>query len=321
MNRFGARTRWDALLLAGRRVGFPSLTLGATVVVAALAAGCGSAISSAAPSGGGNTDTTTGGTTGGGGAGGSGAGGAAPADGVPCDVATVLSKYCLSCHGHPVSGNAPVSLVTYAELTAPSANDPTKTEIERSVIRMQQAQAPMPPAGGVAAADIAVLQAWITAGTPKGSCGGAGAGGAAPNPFNEPAKCTSGQTWNGYAGNDMSPGGACNQCHNQGEGPNLDIAGTVYPSAHEPNDCIASGVSGAVVEITGADKAVFTLTVSPNSGNFRSHNSQNIVKPYTAKVKFEGRERVMATPQSNGDCNLCHTQNGAQNAPGRILLP
>ena len=31
----------------------------------------------------------------------------------------------------------------------------------------------------------------------------------------------------------------------------------------------------------------------------------------------------MATPQTDGDCNKCHTHNGAGNpkAPGRVTLP
>jgi hypothetical protein len=34
-----------------------------------------------------------------------------------------------------------------------------------------------------------------------------------------------------------------------------------------------------------------------------------------------GRERDMAAAQTSGDCNRCHTQNGAMSAPGRIVLP
>jgi predicted CXXCH cytochrome family protein len=29
----------------------------------------------------------------------------------------------------------------------------------------------------------------------------------------------------------------------------------------------------------------------------------------------------MTTPQTNGDCNSCHTPDGASNAPGRIIAP
>jgi len=56
-----------------------------------------------------------------------------------------------------------------------------------------------------------------------------------------------------------------------------------------------------------------------SSGNFGTQRT--ITPPYRARVLFNGTERVMATPQTNGDCNLCHTQMGAMGAPGRIILP
>ena len=43
--------------------------------------------------------------------------------------------------------------------------------------------------------------------------------------------------------------------------------------------------------------------------------------PFTAKVTHQGRERAMTTTQTSGDCNGCHTQAGANGAPGRITLP
>jgi hypothetical protein len=46
-----------------------------------------------------------------------------------------------------------------------------------------------------------------------------------------------------------------------------------------------------------------------------------VAKPFQAKITYMGRERVMATAQTSGDCNSCHTQAGAMSAPGRIILP
>jgi hypothetical protein len=43
--------------------------------------------------------------------------------------------------------------------------------------------------------------------------------------------------------------------------------------------------------------------------------------PFRAKVVADGRERVMLMPQTNGDCNACHTESGKNGAPGRIVLP
>ena len=48
---------------------------------------------------------------------------------------------------------------------------------------------------------------------------------------------------------------------------------------------------------------------------------RRVMPPFKAKVTYMGRERAMAATQTSGDCNACHTQNGANSAPGRILLP
>jgi len=41
----------------------------------------------------------------------------------------------------------------------------------------------------------------------------------------------------------------------------------------------------------------------------------------TARVVRGDQERVMLSPQMDGDCNSCHTENGANGAPGRIVAP
>lgn len=268
-------------------------------------------------------------------------------NGLPCDVQTMLSNRCLSCHGTtPIEAGLP-SLVTRANLMAPSRTDPSKTNAALAVTRMQNAAAPMPPAPASRAtsAEIATLNDWINAGYPTGSCGsgttgagGAGATGGAGNPgtggatgtggtsgatdpFGAAPICTSKMNWTG--GNrgsaQMNPGMACISCHSSGEGPRFAVAGTLYPTAHEPDRCDGvDGTNGAQVIITGADGRMQTLT--PNSaGNFYSQTT--IKTPYQAKVVYMGRERAMVAMQTSGDCNSCHTQNGANSAPGRILLP
>ncbi len=124
----------------------------------------------------------------------------------------------------------------------------------------------------------------------------------------------------------MGPGRACIACHadanvasGENDAPIFAFAGTIYPTAHEPTDCIASGSEGAEIEITDADGRVFIQVANP-SGNFFDE-PQAFSYPYRAKVRFQGRERVMAAPQVIGDCNSCHTEAGAEAAPGRILLP
>jgi len=162
-----------------------------------------------------------------------------------------------------------------------------------------------------------------TAGAPAGvgAGGGGGSGGTTPDPFSVAPTCTSGTMWTqGNKGSDnMNPGRACITCHSMGDGPSLTIAGTVYPTAHEPDLCNgANGTNGARVVITGADGQTLTLTPG-SSGNFNSRT--RVMLPYHAKVTYMGRERAMGAAQTTGDCNSCHTQSGATGAPGRILLP
>lgn len=267
---------------------------------------------------------------------------AAAGMGLPCDVQTLLVNRCQTCHGPTPIGGAPSTLVTYQNLTGPSRLDPTKSEAEVAVARMQNTTLPMPPKPGTpaTAAEVATLQAWIAAGYPAGSCGtgsstGGGADGgvgpaggggpdagtpAANDVFAAAPTCTSKNTSGGGEGPNMDPGMACISCHSRsGEAPKFSIAGTVYPTAHEPDQCHgADGSTGVQVVITGADGKAVTLT--PNGvGNFSSSGA--VKTPYQAKLVFMGRERLMVAAQTSGDCNSCHTQSGANAAPGRLVLP
>ena len=227
---------------------------------------------------------------------------------LPCEVEAVLSSHCWGCHGSQPTVGLP-SLMSVATLIAPARTDPSKTNAELALTRMQNDAAPMPPAPAARATanDIAVLTAWVSSGYPSG-------GGCAPI-------CTSNVTWIG--GNEespeMNPGMACIQCHASDEGPRFSIAGTLYPTAHEPDLCNgADGENGARVVIAGTDGRM--LTLEPNrAGNFFAE--EQVALPYRAKVVYMGRELVMTDGQTSGDCNGCHTQTGANNAPGRIRLP
>jgi hypothetical protein len=268
--------------------------------------------------------------------GGSANGGTCAVEALPAAVQTMLTNKCSTCHGAVPLAGLP-SLVSYANLTAPSKTDPTKTNAVVALARIQATTLPMPPAPGapVSAGDISALQAFISQGYPKPSCptgtggaggganGGAGGSGGstALDPLFAMPTCTSMSNWTG--GNrgsaSMNPGMACISCHKGGEGPSFSIAGTVYPTGHEPDRCNSMvGSAGARIVIIGADGKMLTLT--PNAaGNFSSNAA--VKTPYQAKVTYQGRERLMLTAQSTGDCNSCHTQNGSMMAPGRITVP
>lgn len=145
-------------------------------------------------------------------------------------------------------------------------------------------------------------------------------GGASVDPFAQAPVCTSGQNWTGGENSLMRPGEACIACHSAGEGPRFVVAGTVYPTGHEPNDCNGvSQASQAVVVITDAANNTYQAQVNA-AGNFYLQGI-NLVTPYSAKVVVGSAERAMGSQQTNGDCNSCHSAEGASSAPGRIVLP
>lgn len=250
--------------------------------------------------------------------------------GMPCDVRDVIAARCVSCHSNPPTQSAPMALTRYEDLTAPSKGNPGKKIADICLDRMKNAMFPMPPAPNSPAtgAEIGALQKWIASGMPKGTCGGidAGTGGDAGNPYDTPTTCTSGTYWtNGDTGSaDMHPGVACRNCHvllGKASSKGFDIAGTVYPSAHEPDDC--NGVSGVTVIITDANNVDHPFPVN-GVGNFYHLDSFGFAKiavPYHAKVVRNGMTRAMTAAQTDGNCNNCHTETGANNAPGRIMAP
>ncbi|MGE0792318.1 MAG: hypothetical protein AB7S26_41980 [Sandaracinaceae bacterium] len=242
----------------------------------------------------------------------------ATATDLPCDVAELLGARCVPCHADPPNG-ASESFASYEALTAPSLLDPSRPIIEVAIELMQltnEDAMPPPPAAAATMDEVAVLRGWLDAGLPMGMCG-------VDNPYDTPVMCSSGNTWRG--GNreswDMRPGWACIDCHvSMREGPRFTVAGTIYPSAHEPDDCNGGALGGGtpIVEITDAAGQVVQL--EPNSvGNFGSR--QALTMPYTARILYQGRVRAMVTEQDSGDCNTCHTEAGTEDAPGRILLP
>ena len=138
--------------------------------------------------------------------------------------------------------------------------------------------------------------------------------------FNTPTTCTSGATWaSGNRGSSsMHPGGACIACHTTARGPLMTLAGTVFPTGHEPIDCNGVAAGGVSVVVTDSKGKVVTLPVNA-VGNF--YVNSLITPPYNAKVVKGGVERAMVAAQTTGDCNSCHTVDGANNAPGRIVSP
>ena len=262
----------------------------------------------------------------------SGPAGTGLATGLPCDVQAVLENRCLACHGGQMVAAGAPPLLNYDDLLAKSKTDPTKSLAQVSLDRMKSTTSPMPPppAAKPEADEIQTFQDWVTAGTPKGAVctdppppvpdggtvgDGGGEGGTTA------LVCTSGKTWT--MGNtkspEMHPGFACNACHQVLGGPNLRIAGTVYPTLHEPNDCDGKGPPpNLTVIITDKTGKVTNMPVNA-AGNF--YTQVKINPPYKAKITDGVKTRSMNGSVTSGDCNSCHTETGANAAPGRIQTP
>lgn len=142
--------------------------------------------------------------------------------------------------------------------------------------------------------------------------------------FDVPSTCTSGLFWPPFdIGTDiMRPGEACISCHTaRGRGTIYTFAGTVYPTGHEPSECVGTGgASGSPVTVEVTDMTGRVVDVTANgSGTFDS--TTPLTFPITAVVRYQGRENPMIGEIHDGDCNGCHTPTGAMDAPGRIITP
>lgn len=247
--------------------------------------------------------------------------------GLPCDVADFLSAHCTSCHSNPPTTGVPMPLTSYAELTA---NKPgTTTSYAQLSLERIQAKT-MPPGSTLTASDYAAFESWVNGGLAMGTCGEVDAG--TPDPtFEGDPTCTgtvadhiSSQAADGLpdsAKSRMNPGEACLACH-QGEPP-FNVAGTVFATGKVLDRCLPpTDVDLTQAKVIVTDKNGVDHTLSVNSvGNFHSPDFPAIAMPYTAKVTYMGKERVMGASQTNGDCNECHAETPTNGAPGRIALP
>jgi cytochrome c553 len=115
----------------------------------------------------------------------------------------------------------------------------------------------------------------------------------------------------------MSPGGACIACHdNEGQGPDSVAGGPVSTGLHEPDDCI--GPRRITAERTGAAGSAFTAETNQAGNVVFEADDAHLVMPDTAIGRVGENEREKFVERDSGDCNSCHTVEGAEDAPERI---
>jgi cytochrome c553 len=155
-----------------------------------------------------------------------------------------------------------------------------------------------------------------------------------PDPFAGPAVCSSAVLLHPdeQPSETMAPGRACISCHSaenaasgEADAPIFSFAGTAYPTGREPDNCVGSDATGAIIEVTDARGITFSAEANEVGNFFAALDDFKV--PYTARIRFQGQTREMVEPQTSGDCNSCHGPEGgnpdpaAPRAPGRVLLP
>ena len=250
------------------------------------------------------------------------------ASGVPCDVATILTASCTSCHADPPIAGSLAGLVTYSDLMATAHEDATKNEAQVSLARMQNASSPMPPGGLLPAAAITTLKNWIDAGYPKGAaCGAAGGGsgadaGATPAPA--PASVFTGApAFVAQTGPTTHNAGLdCMGCHGGtvANAPSFEFGGTLYDGSGNP-------VVGAEVRfVDGSGKAASVYTSS--TGTFYESGT-GFTGPANVGARNAAGAHDMITAlqsgaqspaSSGGACSACHC-SGTGCTQGLIHLP
>ena len=172
----------------------PRGSFSAVVCLTAVLGACGSNVVSGNIQESGGTGSTTGSggsggsgtsSTGTGGTGQTGSGGA-----FPCDVASIVTAKCQSCHGSQPLFGAPMSLVTPADFKMAPKSGAAAHVYQVAATRLHDSANPMPPKGQptLTSAELATMDSWLAAGAPAGSescspgtagtsAGGTGAGG------------------------------------------------------------------------------------------------------------------------------------------------
>ncbi len=147
--------------------------------------------------------------------------------------------------------------------------------------------------------------------------------------------CVSGTYWGlGEQGdNNMHPGVACIHCHTLLQrGPTFALAGTLYTSINEADDC--DGFPGTYtapqqhgqIEVVDATGTTFII-VANDVGNFYTTYDLRFPLQHVTVRAPSGNTIQMIEPAPHGDCNACHTRGGTNTqpnhppAPGRIILP
>ena len=119
----------------------------------------------------------------------------------------------------------------------------------------------------------------------------------------------------------MNPGLACPTCHEANQLFYVDFtyAGTVMAGPHEADRCKSPPPPGATVEILQLDGGLFWSWLANSSGSFRTLDAGP--SPFIARLSTDAGTKRSMGQHLLGNCNRCHTEQGANGASGRLTWP
>jgi hypothetical protein len=88
---------------------------------------------------------------------------------IPCGVTQALGTHCTKCHGATPIGGAPMPLITLDDFQQPAKSMPSLKVYQLVKMRINDKAKPMPPGGGMPAADLTTLDTWLGAGALAGT--------------------------------------------------------------------------------------------------------------------------------------------------------
>jgi hypothetical protein len=102
------------------------------------------------------------------------AGGPAPGDALPCNVASIVTSRCQTCHGSTPTDGAPMSLMAASDFSANAPTQPSMRVAQVAITRINSTSSPMPPVSNPSLVDEEkqTLVSWLSGGAlgTQGSC-------------------------------------------------------------------------------------------------------------------------------------------------------
>jgi hypothetical protein len=195
---------------------------------------------------------------------------------------------------------------------ATAKEDATKNEAQLSLVRMKDTARPMPPGALPSAAEVAVLENWINAGYPMGSCGSVdgGDGGNGP-PIGPPPSVFGGAPpFSPHTGpNTHNAGQDCMSCHTgKGDANRFSFGGTVYDGNGQP-------VVGAEVRLVDAMGRATSVYTGPK-GTFYSGSAFTAPAHVGVRNAAASKDMFTALDATNGGaCSSCHCTGASCSVP------